>query len=163
MASLTSTASPVAGAEPDQEPLPPRFVDGYLAYLLALASHRVSEEFHREVEAAGLTIAEWRVLASLTGREQESISTLTHLTLTKQPTLSKIIQRMEQQGLVQRHDTDADRRKTLVSLTAAGREKTQQHVQQAMRHQAEVLKPLSAKEAALLMRVLRKILLQPPA
>ena len=56
-----------------------------------------------------------------------------------------------------------DRRKTLVSLTAAGREKTQQHVQQAMRHQTEVLKPLTARESAMLIQVLRKIILLPGA
>lgn len=70
-----------------------RFVDHYLAFLLAQASSRISREFHREVEAAGLSVTEWRVLASLEGSEGESIGTLSQLTLTKQPTLSKEIGR----------------------------------------------------------------------
>ena len=44
-----------------------RFVDGYLAYLLAQASQRISAEFHLQVRAAGLSVTEWRVLASLEG------------------------------------------------------------------------------------------------
>ena len=41
------------------------FVDDYLSYLLARASHVVYKEFNREVRAAGLTSLEWRVLATL--------------------------------------------------------------------------------------------------
>lgn len=44
---------------------PGAFVDDYLSYLLARASHAVYKEFDREVRAAGLTSLEWRVLATL--------------------------------------------------------------------------------------------------
>ena len=42
-----------------------RFVDHYLAALLAQASHLISSEFHTVVRANGLSVSEWRVLASL--------------------------------------------------------------------------------------------------
>ena len=80
----------------------PRFVDGYLAYLLAQASQRISAEFHLQVKAAGLSVTEWRVLASLEGSPGETIGTLAVLAITKQPTLSKVVQRMEAEGLVAR-------------------------------------------------------------
>ena len=64
----------------------PRFVDGYLAYLLAQASQRISAEFHLQVKAAGLSVTEWRVLASLEGSPGETIGTLAVLAITKQPT-----------------------------------------------------------------------------
>ena len=41
-----------------------RFVDHYLAALLAQASHLISSEFHAVVRANGLSVSEWRVLAS---------------------------------------------------------------------------------------------------
>ncbi len=75
-----------------------RFVDGYLAYLLAQASQRISAEFHLQVKAAGLSVTEWRVLASLEGSPGETIGTLAVLAITKQPTLSKVVQRMEAEG-----------------------------------------------------------------
>ncbi len=62
-----------------------RFVDGYLAYLLAQASQRISAEFHLQVKAAGLSVTEWRVLASLQGSAGETIGTLAVLAITKQP------------------------------------------------------------------------------
>ena len=94
-----------------------RFVDGYLAYLLAQASQRISAEFHLQVRAAGLSVTEWRVLASLEGSAGETIGTLAVLAITKQPTLSKVVQRMEADGLVERTGVRADRRQTRVCIT----------------------------------------------
>ncbi len=140
----------------------PRFIDDYLAFLLAQASHRISGVFHREVEDAGLSVTEWRVLASLSGSAGETIGTLSDLVLTKQPTLSKIVQRMERQGLVARGDTAMDRRQTLVTLTAEGREAASDHTRLALAHQARVLKPLGARDAARLIALLRKLVELPP-
>ena len=64
-------------------------------HLLAQASQRISAEFHLQVRAAGLSVTEWRVLASLEGSAGETIGTLAVLAITKQPTLSKVVQRME--------------------------------------------------------------------
>jgi hypothetical protein len=50
----------------------PEFVDSYLPYLLARASFTISSEFHAQVEAAGLTVSEWRILASLSGVKQRT-------------------------------------------------------------------------------------------
>ncbi|MDQ3273121.1 MAG: hypothetical protein M3Q12_13285, partial [Pseudomonadota bacterium] len=42
-----------------------RFIDSYLSYLLARASHTVYREFHAQVQAAGRGSLEWRLLATL--------------------------------------------------------------------------------------------------
>lgn len=141
-----------------------RFIDGYLAYLLAQASSRVSREFHREVNAAGLSVTEWRVMASLAGSAGESIGTLSQLALTKQPTLSKVVQRMEGEGLVVRSRVRSDRRQTVVRLTAKGERITATLRERAMRHQDAVLEPFGADNARLLLTTLRELLaLHPPA
>ena len=135
-----------------------RFIDDYLAYLLSQASRRVSGDFHAEVQADGLSVTEWRILASLTGVPNESIGALSEITVTKQPTLSKIIQRMERQGLVARGGTAADRRQTLVSLTSEGQALAAAYVQRALQHQGRVLQPLGTRNARTLIRVLRQLI-----
>ena len=141
-----------------------RFVDGYLAYLLAQASSRISREFHREVEASGLSVTEWRVLASLSGSDGESIGTLAQLALTKQPTLSKVVQRMEADGLVERTGVRRDRRQTLVRLTRKGRGLADSLCARALRHQQAVLEPFGHDNAALLIGMLKELIaLHPPA
>lgn len=142
-------------AAPAQPPRP--FLDDYLAFLLAQASHRISGGFHREVESAGLSVTEWRVLACLSDGAHETIGTLSALALVKQPTLSKVVQRMERQGLVARCGTTADKRQTLVMLTDEGRAVAERHVRRALAHQAAVLKPLGARNARLLITALRRL------
>lgn len=150
-----------SGAVPAADAGTTRFVDEYLAFLLAQASHRVSGVFHHAVEGAGLSVTEWRVLASLSGSAGETIGALSELTLTKQPTLSKIVQRMERQGLVARSDTAVDRRQTLVTLTAKGKEVAKGHTRLALEHQSRVVKPLGARDAARLIALLRKLVQLP--
>lgn len=140
-----------------------RFIDGYLAYLLAQASSRISHEFHREVNTAGLSVTEWRVLASLAGSEGESIGVLSQLALTKQPTLSKVVQRMENEGLVARSRIRTDRRQTVVRLTPKGAQLTEALRERAQRHQDAVLEPFGADNAKMLLAMLRELLtLHPP-
>ena len=142
---------------------PARFVDDYLAFLLAQASRRISHEFHREVEAAGLSITEWRVLASLEGSEGETISALCILALTKQPTLSKVVQRMETDGLVTRTRVHSDRRQTVVQITPKGHSLTENLRDRAIRHQQAVLEPFGQDNARMLIAMLKDLLaLHPP-
>ena len=76
----------------------PGFVDDYLAYLLARASHLISSEFHTVVEASGLSLMEWRVMASLSGKDSLSINELASIVLAKQPTVTKLVGRMQDAG-----------------------------------------------------------------
>jgi DNA-binding MarR family transcriptional regulator len=154
-------SSSQADGKADQSPV--RFIDGYLAYLLAQASSRVSREFHREVEATGLSVTEWRVLASLAGSEGESIGALSQLALTKQPTLSKVVQRMERDGLVTRRGIRKDRRQTLVCIAPRGLSLTEPLLTRAMQHQAAVLEPFGQGNGEMLVDMLRQLLaLHPP-
>lgn len=152
-------AAATSGAQADDG----RFVDHYLAYLLAQASSRISREFHHEVQAAGLSVTEWRVLASLEGSEGESIGVLCQLTLTKQPTLSRVVLRMEAEGLVNRTRVRADRRQTVVRITAKGHRVTEALRARAIAHQQRVLEPFGQDKAALLIAMLKDLLaLHPP-
>lgn len=136
----------------------PRFVDGYLAYLLAQASQRISAEFHVQVNAAGLSITEWRVLASLEGSPGETIGSLAVLAITKQPTLSKVVQRMEVEGLVTRNDVRADRRQTQVRITTKGHNLIAALCERSLQHQKLVLEPFGEEKAALLIEMLRSLM-----
>lgn len=114
------------------------FVDDYLAYLLARTSHLISSEFHAVVERNGLSLLEWRVLASLWGKEPLSIGELTELVLAKQPTLTKLVGRMSEAGWVTRFDSKKDKRQSLVKLTDQGFCKVGPLIEQAKAHEAEI-------------------------
>ncbi|MEZ5646899.1 MAG: MarR family winged helix-turn-helix transcriptional regulator [Burkholderiaceae bacterium] len=135
----------------------PGFVDDYLAYLLARASHRVSAGFHAEVAAAGLSVLEWRVLACLAGGQSRSVGELCDIVLAQQPTLTKLLGRMEQQGLVRRRTGTRDRRRTAVTLTAQGQRMATPLLLRARAHEARVLADMGAAHGMQLKHLLRQL------
>lgn len=134
------------------------FVDDYLAYLLARASHLISSEFHAVVEASGLSLLEWRVMASLSGKDSLSISELADIVLAKQPTVTKLVGRMQEAGWLQRCDAEHDRRQSLVSLTPVGRRKISGLLRQAHRHEARVMADFGPQEATQLKAMLQRLI-----
>ena len=137
---------------------PGRFVDGYLAALLAQASQLISSEFHEVVRRHGLSVSEWRVLASLAGSDGISIGQLAQLALLKQPTMTRMLDRMEARGQVARFAHDGDRRVTLVRITADGNRTVSRLIALAHAHEARVLEPFGLPRAEELKETLRRII-----
>ena len=137
----------------------PRFVDGYLPYLLARASQLISGEFHATLEKERIPVMHWRVLCSLVEAPM-SLSELAAVVIAKQPTMSKLLARMETQGLIARQDDPADGRGVLVSIAPAGRELVQPLIRLAKRHEASVLEPLGEADAGALVAILGKLIQQ---
>ena len=148
---------PAKTPAPPPAPQPERFVDGYLSYLLARTSQLVSQEFQQELESRQVPTMHWRVLVTLNDGPMH-LTDLAKIVLEKQPTMSKIIDRMEKLGLVQRQTGVADRRSTLVSITAEGRRVVKPLVRLARKHEQEVLAPLGEENARVLVEVLRKLI-----
>ena len=124
------------------------FVDDYLPALLAQASHLISGEFHGVVAAKGFTVSEWRVLATLAGGEPMSIGRLAEITVMKQPTVTRLLDRMEASGHVKRLAHGGDRRVTLVSITPSGSKTVAGLIPLARKHEQRVLEPFGVKRAA---------------
>lgn len=135
----------------------PRFVDEYLGYLLGQANHALYKEFDAQVRAAGLSSIEWRVLATLHDGEPLTVSQLAHEVLAKQPTVTKLVQRMGEQGWVTLHADPADQRRTLVTATAAGRKLVRPLVEKARAHETAMLRTLAASEKVALKKLLGKL------
>jgi DNA-binding MarR family transcriptional regulator len=134
-----------------------RFIDEYLGYLLGQANHALYKEFDEHVRAAGLSSIEWRVLATLHDAQPLPVSQLAHEVLSKQPTVTKLVQRMAEQGWVTLLADAADQRRTLVCATASGRRLVKPLVTKARAHETAKLSALAASEKAALKKLLTKI------
>src|SRR4249920_327103 len=108
-------------------PVPHRFVDDYLPAMLAQASHLISSEFHKVARQHGFSVSEWRVMATLAGGDPLSIGRLAQVAVMKQPTVTRMLDRMAAKGHVERLPHDSDRRITLVRITGQG-ERTVAHL-----------------------------------
>ncbi|MEO5669403.1 MAG: MarR family transcriptional regulator [Ramlibacter sp.] len=138
-----------------------RFVDGYLGYLLGQANHALYKDFDARVRAAGLSSIEWRVLATLHDGEPLTVSQLAHDVLSKQPTVTKLVQRMAEQGWVALQADPGDQRRTLVAATAAGKRLVRPLVEEARHHEARMLRSLGAPEKQALRKLLEKLAQRP--
>ena len=136
------------------------FVDSYLPYLLARASFSISSEFHAQVEAAGFTVSEWRIVASLSGVKQRTVGELADIVLAKQPTVTKIVLRMADQGLVMRTACTQDKRQAWVSLTPKGKKTVQPILKNAALHEKQILESLGDVQSKALKVILQKLILK---
>jgi DNA-binding MarR family transcriptional regulator len=139
-------------------PAAARFVDDYLPALLAQAHHLISGEFHRIVAARGFTVSEWRVLATLAGAEPISIGALARIAVMKQPTLTRVLDRMEDRGHVRRVAHGSDRRITTIQITPAGTKAVKGLIELALEHEHRVLEPFGLARSAELKTTLRQLI-----
>jgi DNA-binding MarR family transcriptional regulator len=136
------------------------FIDGYLAYLLARASHLISAEFHVVVRRSRLPVLQWRVLATLADAQVSSIGEVADIVLIPQSTLTRVAARMVQSGLLLRADDAQDRRITRIRLSAKGLKLAERLVAQARAHEAAVVGALGAEDAETLKRILHRLIEQ---
>ncbi|SIT41543.1 Transcriptional regulator MarR family (fragment) [Paraburkholderia ribeironis] len=141
------------------------FVDNYTPALLAQVSQLISSEFHVIVQAAGFEVSDWRVLSTLSDGKAVSIGHLAQVSVTKQPTVTRLLDRMEAQGCVKRIPHETDRRITLVRITPQGQKLVSALIKQAKAHEDRVLAPLGKQKAEELKATLRLLieLHRPPA
>lgn len=134
------------------------FLADYLPAMLGQASALISSEFHAEVRARGFTVAEWRVLACLATGLQISIGDLAEATLSKQPTLTRQLDRMEASGYIGRTQHPVDGRVTLVHISAKGKRIAKRLVELSHAHEKRVLEPFGMDRADDLKRMLRQLI-----
>ncbi|KMW60676.1 Transcriptional regulator, MarR family [Candidatus Rhodobacter oscarellae] len=123
-----------------------RFTDDYLLFLLAQASARASAAFHAHLAERSVKVATWRILATLYPDAPATIGELAASCMTKQPTMTRQVDRLERAGLVERRASAGDRRRVLVSLSASGRALADALTQLARAHEAKVLAAYTGKQ-----------------
>lgn len=163
------TEHPLQADQSAPAPADPRFVGGYLGYLLGQASHAVYREFESAVAAQGLTHIAWRVLALLHDAHAAAaaaglgadgavpVGQLARDVLAKQPTVTKLVQRMADEGLVALRADPADQRRTLVAPTPPGLAAARLLIDEALRQEQAQLAHWSAREVAALKRMLQRL------
>jgi MarR family transcriptional regulator, organic hydroperoxide resistance regulator len=130
------------------------FAETYLSYLLARASHAVASGFHAKLKTWKLSVPDYRVLLCLAGADGLGVGDLAAMAIMTQPRMSKVLDRMERQGLVGRHPDENDGRRVLIHLTASGRARAAPVLRAAKAHEARLLAPFSAEERGAIKRAL---------
>jgi DNA-binding MarR family transcriptional regulator len=148
-------ANAVLTVAPQSAAAPAPFIDRYLAYLLARASHRVSSGFHAQLAERGVSASTWRVVASLQAGPL-AVGELAERVLLAQPTLSKALDKLELEQLVRRARDPSNRRSVTITLTEQGQQLCTELVPLANHYEAVCFSHMSDAERGQLVALLQK-------
>jgi len=132
-------------------------LDAYLPYLLNRAGARIAASFSDKVRPLGATLQMWRVLAALRDQDGRRMGDLSMTTSIEVSTLTRLVDNMEEKGLVGRRRDPQDARAVVLHATPAGRHLTQRIVPIAERYEAVALAGFNAAETEILKAALRRL------
>jgi len=134
-----------------------------LAVLLKHARERLAEETGPALEPYGIDGRNLAVLAVLAGARPVSQQQAAQRLEVDRTTMVALIDGLEHKGLVRRAPHPDDRRKNVVTLTAAGRDVLDQALPASEDVERRFLAPLGAQEAAQLKTWLRTLIVHAEA
>jgi len=101
---------------------PPPSLEAEVFLALQLAAHRVLDPWARYLRREGLTHGQYNVLRILRGALPEGLSCgeIGERMISRDPDITRLLDRLDRQGLVERHRDEADRRAVRTRISPAG-------------------------------------------
>ncbi|KPQ07068.1 MAG: MarR family transcriptional regulator [Rhodobacteraceae bacterium HLUCCA12] len=132
-------------------------ITGYLSYALAAAHRSVHLELSRKLKDEGVQVEAWRIMEAIDGESAMTMGRLAEVVLLAPPTLTKMVDRMVADGLVQRQISQEDQRQVHLVLSALGERKRDRVRQFADEQEAALLERLGPDSARLLHNALNSL------
>lgn len=136
----------------------PATLTGLPSYLLTRISHRHAQNTHAELKAIGLTTIATRVIVALSIFEELSVNDLCVHAVANQPTMSRALDRLQEDGLIERRTSQADSRSRMVRLTVKGAALFEDIWPVMMSGNEALMKGIPARDRAVTMRTLVRML-----
>jgi len=127
---------------------------GYWLTMTTQAFHRAVSE---ELLPHGITYRQSMVLGWLALEGELSQSELAHKMMVEPPTLVGILDRMERDGWISRHNCPSDRRKNIIRANPAAEPVWEKIVECAMRVRERATQGLSERQLLTLKKLLRRV------
>lgn len=129
----------------------------YIPYQLYRVSHKLSARLLNRLKATKLSPSKWRVLSMIRSRGTLTLSDIVEHTLMRQPTVSRVVTRLENEGQLTRRPSREDSRMVRVSLTEKGMKTFADVVPTALHHQEIAIRGIPKRDLDTLVRVLKRI------
>jgi len=126
--------------------------------MIAMARRRLKQAVGRRVAEYGLSAQQFWVLVHLEEADGPGLGAVCETLRMDAPTASRIVTALTRRGLVRPAQDPADRRRTRLKLTAAGRALARQLQPLASQMRSAVEQELSRREAEELRRLLEKVI-----
>lgn len=134
-------------------------LEDFLPYRLAILSHTVSGLIARVYDKRfGLTIPEWRVIAIVGRFPGLSAVEVAERTMLDKVAVSRAVTKLIKAGRIEREFADADRRRSILTLSAEGRKVHNEVAPLALEMEQDLLHGLSDDQVAMLNTVIERLL-----
>ena len=104
-------------------------LDNQLCFRLYTASRLVTQAYRPLLEKLNITYPQYLVMMILWEKDNVCISAITDRLMLETNTVTPLLKRMEEQGLIQRLPNKNDARQKIISLTEKGKELQEQAVE----------------------------------
>ncbi len=135
----------------------PSNLEEHLGYWLRCLSNYVHHSFAQKLEKHEITVPQWVVLRALYDKEAVNLNNIADEIGVDKSTLSRMVERLVQKGLVDR-GAGKDRRSVNLALTKAGRKIVPQLAKLADDNDDQFFKTLSKSEKQNLEGIVKRLL-----
>jgi MarR family transcriptional regulator, transcriptional regulator for hemolysin len=129
----------------------------YVGRLLKFTAKEGSEVVERRLQAAGGSLVTWLILQSLGEQEGELQRQLAERLCIEGPTMTRHLDRLEAEGLIERRPDPADRRGTRVHATELGRQRHSAMREVMERSERDLLEGMSEDEEEMFESLLKRV------
>lgn len=144
-------------SEPDNDLI----LEDFLPYRLAILSHTVSSLIARVYDKRfGLTIPEWRVIAIVGRFSGLSAVEVAERTMLDKVAVSRAVTKLIKAGRIDREFADADRRRSILTLSEEGRKVHDEVAPLALAMEDDLLHGLDDEQIATLNTVIERLLVR---
>ncbi|MCQ4162848.1 MarR family transcriptional regulator [Roseomonas sp. GC11] len=126
-------------------------------YLVNRVGVRIGEAFSRRLEARGVTLPMYRVMAALWEQGDQRLGDLAAVTSVEMSTLSRLVGAMVGKRLLSRRRPEENGRAVEINLTPQGRALVEDLMPLAIRHEALALRGFTPEEVARLKQDLGRV------
>lgn len=130
---------------------------GFLGYLLSQTRNASFRDLADELEPLGLTCAQFRVVAGIAHQRAHTLSEFARYLDYDSGAMKRLLDRVEEKGLIRRVPCPADRRALNLELTDAARDLYPQLMEAVSRVNQRMLQGFSAEEEKQLENMLLRI------
>jgi DNA-binding MarR family transcriptional regulator len=134
-----------------------QWLDEFIPSQLYRVTNKLNARLLTRLRSMRINPSQWRVLSVLKANGAMSINDIVAATIIAQPTVSRVVARLERAGKITRRAAAHDSRVVEISLTPEGVAAFKQIVPAALRHQDLAFHGISSKDIAHLVRTLMRI------
>jgi DNA-binding MarR family transcriptional regulator len=134
-----------------------RNLEDRIGYQIGIVAHLMQNQFNQKLAEYGVTHAQFKVLYQLTEHSELLQSAIQNRLYIKASTMNGIIDSMLKNGLINKKESEQDRRSKIISLTEKGRDLEEKLWNEMGQMDEKLMNNFSDEEKQLFFSFLRRV------